>query len=457
MAVSVACLVSTLFILFSVVVGLQSRLLRLVRTDSNQTSSTSTGSSSEPEDQPVRYFDAPRLRGGLRRSEKPVDAVNYTLYPQDVYTSGMRCFCVLNGDQVNKTRHGVVYNLYTFPYHLCTDVAYSSVQLESDGRKVVLGVPSTLEFNAFSELKDRNPYVKAWLFVSDSDPPALEMLIKYGKESWEWFVSNAVHFMRQREYDALAVTWSGTFAESDSVAFFRYVRDALRPAELSLAVIISLEDAYVESGVFRSVVETLEDDSIIIRPSFRKAQSVSATFLTYTPEIVQRFRKLQAYVTSVGRKKHPGSNYRACLLLTLAGTGLVLSDSSDSGVKSRAVGPWTGGSVGYPGQIALEDVCRKTWDATRTEHYALVATKGILWTATHSLETLRRLLDALMNDTEGGRLCVGVEDPEWDDISGFCPGSRQYPLTRLIFSSALTHTVRNMMSQQARLEGLVSG
>ncbi|KAK8774019.1 hypothetical protein V5799_011448 [Amblyomma americanum] len=405
---------------------------------------------------------AARQRSSMLGAEGPGALVSveheftrYKLYPREAYLTGAKSFCVLNEDTLTRSRRSAVYDLSRFPYHLCTDAAYCCASLDDNATS--FQDPSAWQFRAFPLVKGRNPFAKLWLFIQfRGGVQCIENLINARRADNQQLASRVVGWLKAYGYEAVAFPWKHLCqpeeeveGESRSIALFRLLKRALSEASLELAVLVDGPEVRGRPEFLR-LLDALDDSAVIVKPpplsSGKRdtAPPFSETFLLYDKEAVDSLVAVRREIRKHGLSRNVPTPWDVCFLVSLAGTALILADSSNGSVGAEAVGPWTGGSIAN-GWISLDDVCRLTWTTRRAAPYAHVAQSGIFWTATHNLETLSALLTALTNRTKNARRCMGVADPEWDDVGGLCgrAGTR-FPLTKTVFdyvtSSALRRT-----------------
>ncbi|KAH7962508.1 hypothetical protein HPB52_016610 [Rhipicephalus sanguineus] len=364
----------------------------------------------------------------------------YKLYQRDSYLTGARSFCLLNEASLGRSRRDVTYDLHLFPYHLCTDAAYCCASLGESG----LQQPGAWQFRAFFLVKKRNPYAKLWLFVEYRGVQFIQKLMDAGPAVHENLASRVVDLLRTNGYEAVAFPWKpqAEVDPDDQNLFLRILKRALSEAGLELAVLVDATEIRVGVPHFLRLLEALDDSVVIVRPpplgsGKRDVRPFSETFLLYDQGVVDSLVDLESKVREHGVSRKIPTAWHVCFLVSLAGTALILADANNGSLGASAVGPWSGGSAAN-GWVSVDDVCRRSWTTTRAVPYAMVAQSGIFWTATHSLETLGALLATLTNGTRGARHCMGVADPEWDDVGGICSytGAAKFPLTTAVFDAA---------------------
>lgn len=363
----------------------------------------------------------------------------YKLYRRDAYLTGARSFCLLNEASLARSRRDVTYDLHLFPYHLCTDAAYCCASLGDSG----VQQPGKWQFRAFSLVKRRNPYVKLWLFVEFRGAQFIEKLTRAGPTMHRNLASRVVGLLQANGYEAVAFPWKPMpQADPNGLSrFLRLTKKVLSEAGLELAIVVDAPE--VRGGVpeFLRLLEALDDSAVIVRPpplssGKRGVRPFSETFLLYNQGVVDSLADIGRKVREHGLSRKIPTAWQVCFLVSLAGTALILADANNGSLGASAVGPWTGGSAAN-GWVSVDDVCRRSWTTTRAVPYATVAQSGIFWTATHSVETLGALMSALTNRTRGARHCMGVADPEWDDVAGVCSHiGANFPLTTTVFDAA---------------------
>ncbi|KAL3176230.1 hypothetical protein MRX96_010550 [Rhipicephalus microplus] len=342
----------------------------------------------------------------------------YKLYQRDAYLTGARSFCLLNEASLGRSRRDVTYDLHLFPYHLCTDAAYCCASLDESG----VFEPGAWQFRAFAQVKRRNPYAKLWLFVEHRDARFMQKVTDASRAVLDNLASHVVHLLQANGYEAAAFPWKPQAKpdSDDQNIFVRILKRALSEAGLEMAVLVDATET-------RNLHRWERGD----------VRHFSEAFLLYDQGVVESLVDLESKVREHGLTRKIPTAWRVCFLLSLVGTALILADANNGSIGASAVGPWTGGSA-ENGWVSVDDVCRRSWTMTRAVPYASVAQSGIFWTATHSLETLGALLATLINETKGARQCMGVADPEWDDVAGVCShtGATRFPLTMAVFDAA---------------------
>ncbi|KAH7962719.1 hypothetical protein HPB52_017662 [Rhipicephalus sanguineus] len=206
-----------------------------------------------------------------------------------------------------------------------------------------------------------------------------------------------------------------------------------------------ITDFYADVG---HLLNVLEPCSILVDPltagtaGSGEGNSYFRSFFPYTADSIAKYRDFFARTVETERSKY---NY-ICYPVSIAGYSLALEDFAASSVVSRnrrsspptiAVFQLKSGLAVTPYDATCATATDLRANVSIRLKFVVLAARKSQWVAYQDKNSLVQLLDALRQVT-GGAPCLGVWDPEWDDISGHCSarGSKPdpYPLTKTIFT-----------------------
>ncbi|XP_049270265.1 uncharacterized protein LOC125757922 [Rhipicephalus sanguineus] len=376
----------------------------------------------------------------------------HSMLGNSFYLGEQKSFCLFNSKNSGLSRHGIVYNLSSFPYHLCTHAIYSSASVDGANSLQGSNVEVDLLQNAFGKfpgLKAGNPFLRVFIGVDDD---ASLHRISHDAESVVNFTLKSLRWVIERRYDGIFLRWSPPLKEGASqfpALVSHMVNTFKRVRGLSVGVIVPLtsdgRDFYADVG---HLLNVLEPYSILVDPltagtaGSGEGNSYFRSFFPYTADSIAKYRDFFARTVETERSKY---NY-ICYPVSIAGYSLALEDFAASSVvsRNRRSSPPTITVFQLKSGLAVtpyDATCATTTDlranvSIRLKFVVLAARKS-QWVAYQDKNSLVQLLDALRQVT-GGAPCLGVWDPEWDDISGHCSarGSKPdpYPLTKTIFT-----------------------
>lgn len=375
----------------------------------------------------------------------------HSMLGNSFYLSEQKSFCLFNSKNSGLSRYGIVYNLSSFPYHLCTHAIYSSATVDSANSIQGSNIEVDLLQNGFGKfpgLKSGNPFLR--VFIGVDDDSSLHR-ISHDAESVVNFTLKALRWVIERRYDGIFLRWSPPLKEGASQfpgLVSHMVKTFKRVRGLSVGVIVPLtsdgRDFYADLG---HLLNVLEPYSILVDPltadsgSSGNANSYFRSFFPYTADSIAKYRDFFARTVETERTKYR----HICYPVSIAGYSLALEDfaASSGGSRNRKSSPPAVAAFQLKSGLAVTPYDANCAIATdfranvsiRLKFVVLAARKS-QWVAYQDKNSLVQLLDALRQVT-GGAPCLGVWDPEWDDISGHCsaPGAKPepYPLTKTIF------------------------
>ncbi|KAK8781964.1 hypothetical protein V5799_016692 [Amblyomma americanum] len=282
--------------------------------------------------EPMSHSDSDPL--DVDFEERPPDfpgKPRHSMLANDFYLSEPKSFCVFNAKSSGQTRHGVVYNLTSFPYHLCTHAVYWSASVDGANRLQAANIEVDVLQNAFSKfpgLKSGNPFLRVFIGVDDD---ASLQRISHDAESVVNFTLKALRWVIERRYDGIFLRWSPPLKEgysqfpalvSHMVKTFRRVRG------LSVGVVVPLtssgRDFYADVG---HLINVLEPYSMLVDPLATSSggggpNSYFRSFFPYTLDSVAKYRDFFGRTVETDRSKH---RY-ICYPVSIAGYSLALED-----------------------------------------------------------------------------------------------------------------------------------
>ncbi|KAH8038511.1 hypothetical protein HPB51_001684 [Rhipicephalus microplus] len=386
------------------------------------------------------------------RSPEFPGKARYSMLGNSFYLGEQKSFCLFNSKNSGLSRHGVVYNLSSFPYHLCTHAIYSSAAIDSTNSLQGSNVEVDLLQNAFGKfpgLKAGNPFLR--VFVGVDDDASLHR-ISQDAESLVNFTLKSLRWVLERRFNGIFLRWSPPLKEGASQfpALVSHMTNTFKRVHgLSVGVIVPLtsdgRDLYADVGHF---LDVLEPYSILVDPltagstGTGDGSSYFRSFFPYTTDSIAKYRDFFARTVETERSKY---NY-ICYPVSIAGYSLALEDlaASSVGSRSRRSSPPTIAVSQLKSGLAVtpyDATCATTTDLRANVsirlRFVVLSARESQWVAYQDKNSLVQLLDALRQVT-GGAPCLGVWDPEWDDIAGHCSpqGAKRepYPLTKTIFT-----------------------
>ncbi|XP_050045067.2 uncharacterized protein [Dermacentor andersoni] len=387
--------------------------------------------------------------------ERPPDfpgKPRHSMLGNSFYLSEQKSFCLFNSKSSGLSRHGVVYNLSSFPYHLCTHAIYNSASVDGSNSLQASNVEVDLLQNAFGKfpgLKSGNPFLRVFIGVDDDSSVHR---ISHDAESVVNFTLKALRWVIERRYDGLFLRWSPPLKEGASqfpALVSHMVKTFKRVRGLSVGVVVPLtsggRDFYADVA---HLLNVLEPYSMLVDPltadsgSSADANSYFRSFFPYTADSVAKYRDFFARTVETERTKYR----HICYPVSISGYSLALEDfaASSGGSRSRRSSPPSIADFQVKSGLAVtpyDATCATTTDLRANVSirlkFVVLAARKYQWVAYQDKNSLVQLLEALREVT-GGAPCLGVWDPEWDDISGYCTAQgakpEPYPLTKTIFT-----------------------
>ncbi|KAK8757601.1 hypothetical protein V5799_004767 [Amblyomma americanum] len=374
--------------------------------------------------------------------EPPVLREYPLLFPRD-YQGERKSICMFHALSAGRTRNGVHYKPWNFPYHLCTHVVYCCVGISADLELVSrhLDVDITEGSIAyFAAMKHKNPYLRVYIAIGgdEKDPAGFARMVgSVGLR--QQFAHNAVTWMRRAQYDGMILYWKYPFMEQKArlVDTMRYLRQVLRGVGLTVGIVVPLDEMLRERFNVSELSRTLEDYTILVDPIDTQEPSYDATYVPFRDGTVRMYAGLfMSTLRSAGGDRMKDGRFRLCYLFPINALTFTLEQAAETDINAPTVGPGEPGpSTEVPGFLSYDEVCSEKWESTRRVNYGLVSTRGNQWVVFQNRSSLYELLRAL-DFVTGPAKCLGVWDPFWDDFAGVC-GEGPYPLTRAIFAKVI--------------------
>ncbi|XP_077553698.1 chitinase-3-like protein 2 [Haemaphysalis longicornis] len=387
----------------------------------------------------------------IELDERPPDfpgTPRHPLLADEFYLGDRKTFCLFNAKNSGISRHGSVFNLSSFPYHLCTHAIYWCATIDSGNRLQASNVDVDLLQNAFAKfpgLKSGNPFLR--VFIGVDDDPSLHR-IAHDAESVVNFTLKTLHWVVEHRYDGVFLRWSPPLKEGSSqfpALISHMVKTFKRVRSLSVGVVVPVSssgrDFYADVG---HLLNILEPYSILVDPLTAAGSndgggtSYFRSFFPYTADSIAKYHDFFGHTVETERGKY----HYVCYPLAIAGYSLAIEDSIGAS-RSRRMPPQGAGDL-KAGLTALpyDATCTRSTNSSRNMSirlkYGVLSARKLQWIAYQDRSSLSQLLEALRHVT-GGAPCLGVWDPEWDDFSGHCGppgnGTDMYPLTRTIFAN----------------------
>lgn len=333
----------------------------------------------------------------------------------------------------------MVYNLSSFPYHLCTHAIYWSASVDRNNHLR----PSNLEVDVlqsglrkFPGLKSANPFLR--VFIGVEDDSELHR-ISHDAASLVNFTLKSLRWVIEHRYDGIFLRWTPPMKEGSSRfpnLIVHLLRTFGRVRGLTVGVVFPIYSASPDFYPdLNSLINVLEPHSIIVDPTSSTLKtSYFKSFFPYTLQTLGMYRDLFRRMVETRRSKHQSF----CYPVSIAGYSLTLDDSGSS--KSRRTPPVIVNHQYRSGMAiaAYDSTCRASkWNLSIRVKYGVLAARKSEWVAYQDKDSLKELLEALRNAT-GGSSCIGVWDPEFDDFMGHCASKpNPYPLTKTVFEGRL--------------------
>ncbi|XP_040070676.1 uncharacterized protein LOC8053071 [Ixodes scapularis] len=406
----------------------------------------------------------------------------YGLLDKELYLGARKSICLFRAKNSGLNRHGITYNLSTFPYHLCTHAIYwhATVDRTNQLRAGDLEVDVVQHgFRRFPGLKSANPFLR--VFIGVEDDSGLHR-VSQDSSSTVNFTLKSLRWVVEHRYDGIFLRWTPPMKNGSSKfpsLAVHMLRTFKRVRHLSVGVVMPVYSTSVDFYPdLSNLVNILEPHSVVVDPlAATSTDSYFKNLFPYTPETLINYGKLLSKATMAGG----GTNPTLCYPVSIAGYSLALDQSGlSSGRKAAPVlvnhqqlsglavasydstchsSVWNDSiRLSYKGFVLLHEailcaifsyvfviphnwISIITWVPGVGKHkYGVLAARKSEWLTYQDAQSLEQLLDAMANVTQGAS-CLGVWDPEFDDFAGHCgndPGPRSYPLTRIVFEGRPT-------------------
>ncbi|XP_065287850.1 chitinase-3-like protein 1 [Dermacentor albipictus] len=389
--------------------------------------------------------------GGRKPSVAPPPQLlrDYPLLLRRDYQGESKSICMFHATSSGRTRNGIHYKPWNFPYHLCTHVVYCcagiTAELEVISRHVDIDINEGF-IASFTAMKMKNPYLRVYIGVGsdDRDRTAFAKIVaSVGMR--QQFAQNAVTWMRRAQYDGMVLYWKYPFMEQKAklVDTMRYLRQALHGMDLTVGIVVPLDEMLRDRFNVSELSRLLDDYTILIDPIDTQGGSYDSTFVPFRDGTVRMYAGVFMSTlrhSSAGDDKTNDGRFQLCYMFPVNAVSFTLERAAQTEINAPTVGPGEPGrSTEVPGALAYDEVCSQTWESTRRVNYGVVSTRGNQWVVYQNRSSLHELMTALGYVT-GPAKCFGIWDPFWDDFAGAC-GEGPYPLTRAIFAKVVGHKI----------------
>ncbi|XP_064454814.1 chitinase-3-like protein 1 [Ornithodoros turicata] len=382
-----------------------------------------------------------------KTTSQPEVLRDFPLLPARDYKTERKSVCMFHADGAGRMRDGAQYTAWTFPYHICTHVVYCCVAISKDLDLTMKRYEKKLQESsllAFAQLKHKNPYLRVLVGVGGEERDRVGFTkITNSISARQQFTASAVEWMRQRHFDGMILYWKYPFLDQKAkhVDLMRSLRDTLREVNLTVGIVVPLDDLLRDRFDMTELTNSMDDYTILVDPVDTHGPSYDATFVPVRDSTIRTYAGL--FISTIQKEsgKSIDGRYRLCYLLPVNGVTFTLEEPAQTQISSPTLGPGEpGASTDRPGYLSYDEVCMEPWEDSRRVNYGVVSTRGNQWVVYQNRTSLRELITALGLVT-GSAKCLGVWDPSWDDFAGTC-GEGPYPLTRAIFAKVVGHKVR---------------
>ncbi|KAH6938710.1 hypothetical protein HPB50_011931 [Hyalomma asiaticum] len=398
------------------------------------------------------HADDDRLVFGGREptAAPPPQLLNdYPLLPPRDYQGESKSICMFHSTGAGRTRNGIHYKPWNFPYHLCTHVVYCCAGISDDleviSRHVDIDVTQGF-IAAFAAMKLKNPHLRVYIGIGSDDKDRVAFAkIVASAGMRQQFAQNAVTWMRIAQYDGMVLYWRYPFMEQKPklVDTMRYLRQALHGMGLTVGIVVPLDEMLRERFNVSELSKSLDDYTILIDPIDTQGPSYDSTFVPFRDGTVRMYAGVFMSTlrsSGAGEDKTSDGRFQLCYMFPVNAVSFTLERADQTEISAPTVGPGEPGpSTETPGSLSYDEVCSQKWESTRSVNYGIVSTRGNQWVVYQNRSSLYELLKALGYVT-GPAKCFGIWDPFWDDFAGSC-GEGPYPLTRAIFARVVGHKI----------------
>lgn len=256
-----------------------------------------------------------------------------------MYLGARKSICLFRAKNSGLTRHGITYNLSTFPYHLCTHAIYwhATVDRTNQLRAGDLEVDVVQHgFRRFPGLKSANPFLR--VFIGVEDDSGLHR-VSQDSSSTVNFTLKSLRWVVEHRYDGIFLRWTPPMKDGSSKfpsLAVHMLRTFKRVRHLSVGVVMPV---YSTSADFypdlSHLVNILEPHSVVVDPLVATStNSYFKNLFPYTPETLIKYGTLLSKATMAGGSTNP----TLCYPVSIAGYSLALDQSGlSSGRKAAPV------------------------------------------------------------------------------------------------------------------------
>ncbi|KAM7301265.1 putative chitinase [Ixodes scapularis] len=263
----------------------------------------------------------------------------YGLLDKELYLGARKSICLFRAKNSGLTRHGITYNLSTFPYHLCTHAIYwhATVDRTNQLRAGDLEVDVVQHgFRRFPGLKSANPFLR--VFIGVEDDSGLHR-VSQDSSSTVNFTLKSLRWVVEHRYDGIFLRWTPPMKNGSSKfpsLAVHMLRTFKRVRHLSVGVVMPVYSTSVDFYPdLSNLVNILEPHSVVVDPlAATSTDSYFKNLFPYTPETLIKYGKLLSKATMAGG----GTNPTLCYPVSIAGYSLALDQSGlSSGRKAAPV------------------------------------------------------------------------------------------------------------------------
>ncbi|EEC20236.1 Blo T chitinase allergen, putative [Ixodes scapularis] len=316
------------------------------------------------------------------------------------------------------------------PTELCTDLVYCCLGL--DPLFNVSGSPEMLRF--LGDLPPRTYSTRFWLALGDDDLSNGKFSVACRDEKSALMLAmNVLSLLKTYDLQGVFLYWTYPSVQESQlhVKLLRLMKELYRLTGKLVGTVVPFEQQLRERFDMPALVALLAPYSILVMPPVTASQqpSFSKTFSPFTPDLLFKYPRV-LWETRDNVLRRDG-RYHLCYMTSLAGWSFAMPINGTGNMALGPGRPFPGSN--RAGRFSLDDVCHAGYDVVGDTKYGVTAVDGSLLMAYTDPKTYGRVLAALSNATlQAG--CLGVWDLTWDDYCGSC-GLGRFPLTGVLYSA----------------------
>ncbi|CAN7996292.1 unnamed protein product [Ixodes hexagonus] len=320
------------------------------------------------------------------------------------------------------------------PTELCTDLVYCCLGL--DPLFNVSGSPEMLRY--LSDLPARTDSTRFWLALGDDDASNGKFSVACRDEKSALMLAmNVLSLLKTYDLQGVFLYWTYPSPQESQlhVRLLRLMKELYRLTGKLVGAVVPFEQQLRERFDMPALVALLAPYSILVTPPITASQqpSFSKTFAPFTPDSLYKYPRV-LWETRDNVMRRDG-RYHLCYMTSLAGWSFAMPVKVTGNMALGPGRPFPGSNMA--GRLSLDDVCRAAgYQVVGDAKYSVTAVNGSLLVSYTDPKAYFRVLAALSNATRNTD-CLGVWDLTWDDYCGSC-GIGRFPLTEVLYRALFT-------------------